>query len=443
LHRRIAQHLNAVVGRWLPEQRLFLKSDTSTRFVRLQPVTQLLALGGATLLCCWSVIATSILLIDTVSFGSSEEQVVRAQVAFEERLNVLSHERDLRTNEAGAAQARFAQALEEVSMMQSALLASEERRRELETGIDVIQSTLRRTLHERDAVLAAAAAAAAALDQPDLAGAAQDPVARAEGLMATLDFVSETLGKTASERDQLAADAAAVRDELAALELEQRLMEQRNDEIFATLEGAVMVSVEPLDKMFRAVGMDSASILDQVRRGYSGQGGPSLTTAISSMGSAEPDPDASRAAGILETLDRLNLYRIAAETLPFDMPVKSSYRMTSPFGGRWGRLHEGVDMAGPTGTPIYATADGVVTHAGWQSGYGYMVEIRHDFGTTTRYGHLSKIRVSLGQKVSRADRIGDMGSTGRSTGPHLHYEVRVGGKPVNPMTFIKAASNVF
>ena len=84
-----------------------------------------------------------------------------------------------------------------------------------------------------------------------------------------------------------------------------------------------------------------------------------------------------------------------------------------------------------------------MTHAGWESGYGNLVTIRHEFGLETRYGHLSKVRASVGQKVSRGDRIGDMGNTGRSTGTHLHYEVRVNGKAVNPMTYIKAASNVF
>ncbi len=82
-------------------------------------------------------------------------------------------------------------------------------------------------------------------------------------------------------------------------------------------------------------------------------------------------------------------------------------------------------------------------HAGWESGYGNLVEIRHEFGLTTRYAHQSKVRVSVGDRVSRGDRIGDMGNTGNSTGTHLHYEVRVGGNPVNPMTFIKAGNNVF
>ncbi len=155
------------------------------------------------------------------------------------------------------------------------------------------------------------------------------------------------------------------------------------------------------------------------------------------------DADAERAGRILEGLDRMNLYRLAVEKAPFAMPLKTSFRYTSGFGRRWGRMHEGIDMAGALGSPIYATADGTVIHAGWESGYGNLVKIRHEFGIETRYGHLSKVRVEVGQKVSRGDRIGDMGNTGRSTGTHLHYEVRTGGSATNPMTFIKAANNVF
>jgi murein DD-endopeptidase MepM/ murein hydrolase activator NlpD len=106
-------------------------------------------------------------------------------------------------------------------------------------------------------------------------------------------------------------------------------------------------------------------------------------------------------------------------------------------------MHNGSDFAGPTGTNIYATADGVVTHAGWQSGFGRLVIIKHDFGIETRYAHNSRILVKKGQRVSRGDHISDMGSSGRSTGTHLHYEVRVNGTPVNPMIYIKAARNVF
>jgi murein DD-endopeptidase MepM/ murein hydrolase activator NlpD len=106
-------------------------------------------------------------------------------------------------------------------------------------------------------------------------------------------------------------------------------------------------------------------------------------------------------------------------------------------------MHQGVDFAASVGTPLYATADGVVIHAGWGAGYGRLVKIQHEFGIETRYAHMSKMRVKVGQRVSRGDRIGDMGASGRVTGVHLHYEVRVGGKAVNPMIYIKAANDVF
>ena len=162
---------------------------------------------------------------------------------------------------------------------------------------------------------------------------------------------------------------------------------------------------------------------------------------FSAMG-GEPDADGLRANGILNSMDRINLYRIAAERLPFSMPVLDSFRFTSPFGSRWGRLHAGTDFAAPVGTPVFSTADGVVTEAGWSSGYGRLIKIQHEFGIETRYAHLNAIRVEVGQRVSRGDRIGDMGNSGRSTGSHLHYEVRVGGEPVNPMIYIRAGNDV-
>jgi murein DD-endopeptidase MepM/ murein hydrolase activator NlpD len=98
--------------------------------------------------------------------------------------------------------------------------------------------------------------------------------------------------------------------------------------------------------------------------------------------------------------------------------------------------HEGIDISAPLGTPILAAAKGVVTFAGWMAGLGNTVEIDHGFGYVTRYGHASKILVREGQEVFRGDVIAQVGSTGLSTSPHLHYEVRVGGKAVNPMNYV-------
>ena len=194
--------------------------------------------------------------------------------------------------------------------------------------------------------------------------------------------------------------------------------------------------------------MPTDRIIEQVRRGYSGQGGPLTPLSLSTRGE-EPSADEARANHLLQQMDQLNLYRIAAEKAPFASPVRAAVRYTSGFGYRRDpktggrRMHNGSDFAGPQGTDIFATADGIVTHAGWQSGFGRLVKIQPAFGIETLYAHNTRIRVKKGQRVSRGDHIADMGSTGRSTGTHLHYEVRVNGRPVNPMIYIKAARNVF
>ncbi len=437
---QLAIRLHALLERHFPERRVFLRSDSDTRFIRLKSESQLIAFLGASAIVAWAIIATAILVMDSIGSGNFREQAKRDQRTYEARLNALEDERDKRAEEALAAQNRFNSALEQISVMQTQLLASETRRRELETGIGVIQSTLRRTMGERDSARDEAEALALVMEGADGAPVpGQNAASNDDG---ALDFLTAALAETAQQRDEIernAQDALLHADEMAA---RIQLLEDQNDQIFRQLEEAMTISVEPLDKMFRAAGLNTDNLLDTVRRGYSGQGGPLMPLSFSTRGE-DPSPDALRANRILGQMDRLNLYRIAATRAPFAMPVKNSFRYTSGFGMRWGRMHSGTDFAAPHGTPIYSTADGVVTHAGWQSGYGRLVKIQHEFGIETRYAHMSKIRVKKGQRVSRGQQIGDMGNTGRSTGTHLHYEVRVGGKAVNPMIYIKAAKNVF
>lgn len=432
---RLTHRFHHWLESFFPEKRLFLRSDSETRFIRLGPETQLLGWAGSIVVVGWTIISTAIILMDSIGAGNFRAQAQRDQMVYEQRLNALSEERDARAQEAVAAQERFSSALEQISIMQSELLKTEDRRRELETGLEVVQATLRDTMRQREDARDQLAALAEGGDSATAS-------ALSEEATGTVDLLASALAQTSAERDMIAADAEFAIDRAAEIELELRLLQDKNDEIFRQLEEAMLVSVEPLDDMFRAAGMNPDNLIAQVRRGYSGQGGPLTPLSFSSRGGA-PDPDTSRANEILGAMDRINLYRIAAERAPFDIPVKDNFRFTSGFGQRWGRLHAGTDFAGPIGTPIYSTADGVVTFAGWSSGYGRLIKIQHEFGIETRYAHLNAMRVNVGQRVSRGDRIGDMGNSGRSTGPHLHYEVRVGGQPVNPMIYIKAGQDVF
>jgi murein DD-endopeptidase MepM/ murein hydrolase activator NlpD len=171
--------------------------------------------------------------------------------------------------------------------------------------------------------------------------------------------------------------------------------------------------------------------------GFQGQGGPFEAVAPLKAG----DPKFKQLFMSWKKLDTLQNGAIA---VPSDKPVRiaaftSGFGVRSdPFQGR-AAMHPGIDLAGPMGTPIYATADGVVLRAGWNSGgYGNLVELDHGRGIATRYGHMSAILVQAGEHVSRGQQIGRMGSTGRSTGSHLHYEVRIDGRAVNPVPFMKS-----
>jgi murein DD-endopeptidase MepM/ murein hydrolase activator NlpD len=110
--------------------------------------------------------------------------------------------------------------------------------------------------------------------------------------------------------------------------------------------------------------------------------------------------------------------------------------VTSPFGMRWGRMHEGIDIGAGTGTPIHAAASGTVIYAGWEEGYGNLVVIDHGGNLATAYGHQSQIAVSNGQQVGQGETIGYVGCTGHCTGPHLHFEVRINGAPVDPLGYL-------
>lgn len=141
---------------------------------------------------------------------------------------------------------------------------------------------------------------------------------------------------------------------------------------------------------------------------------------------------------------QIGRYMQTLSTVPVRKPVAGSMDMSSPFGKRMDpflrgpAIHSGIDLRGDTGDPVRATATGRVVTASWQGGYGNMIEIEHGNGLSTRFGHLSKIDVKVGQHVTIGQTIGRIGSTGRSTGPHLHYETRINDKPVDPQKFLRA-----
>ena len=181
---------------------------------------------------------------------------------------------------------------------------------------------------------------------------------------------------------------------------------------------------------------------------------------VSPTGGEQHEPTTANLSEALEMIEeRLSTRRssidLLAETMRREFPGAASYAsdsaphttpsiwpaagyVSSPYGLRFNgtEFHQGIDIAADMGAPIVATADGVVTAAGWNGGYGNMVDVDHGGGIVTRYGHASTVAVTVGQQVRRGEVIAYVGSTGRSTGPHVHYEVRVDGQPVNPAGYL-------
>ncbi|MGY6550788.1 MAG: peptidoglycan DD-metalloendopeptidase family protein [Erythrobacter sp.] len=178
------------------------------------------------------------------------------------------------------------------------------------------------------------------------------------------------------------------------------------------------------------------------RETRAGMGGPFEALASASTGAIDP-----RFEQLGLSLSRMAVLERALEGIPQVVPA-SLENMTSgfgyrrdPFNGR-GAMHKGLDFRGAIGSPIYAAAKGRVSHVGWRQGYGKTVEISHGNGMMTRYAHLSRFDVKPGQVVEAGDTIAGMGSTGRSTGSHLHFEVRINDRAINPRPFLEAAPDV-
>lgn len=334
------------------------------------------------------------------------------------------------------------QQAQEISAMQAALE---------ETTDSVL--TLRRQLKDRGRQLSSTAEAR------DLA------MSEASRLAIQLGVLRNDLGETrrnnADLRRRLAATADALTDThqdqvraeqrgsaLAGLvdNLEMRLDDVRRNQLvllrgvgerarrnIGTLTRTLQQTGLPLDRLLAAVGDDTP-----------GRGGPQIDVAIDA-----PADSFEHVVGTLEQdLARWEMMQLLLERVPLARPTVVGY-ISSKFGQRKdpinGRrsMHKGIDIAAPPRTPIHATAPGIVTFANWNGAYGRMVEVDHGAGFITRYGHLRSIDVKVGDRVAFHDQVGRMGSSGRSTGSHVHYEIEFQGELVDPEQFLKAGRHVF
>lgn len=231
-----------------------------------------------------------------------------------------------------------------------------------------------------------------------------------------------------------ATESRAVREQVRRLETALDRLRGTTERVVERTTAAASGRIAETERKLSKLGLDPEKLVLTERR-RSGQGGPFIPSPTT-LGTDE-------GMGLL--MERMSYWsgmKAAVERMPLAEPIHDDYDFTSRFGTRSDPInnrtgvHEGIDLAAPTGTPIYATGAGIVAFASAKDRYGLTVDIDHGNGVTTRYAHMSRIKVKRGQKVTRSTVIGLVGSTGRSTGPHLHYEVRVAENARDPVKFI-------
>jgi murein DD-endopeptidase MepM/ murein hydrolase activator NlpD len=380
--------------------------------------------------------------------GLTPEQRLRlaeSQQAFKSQIRVLA----LSWRELNARTAALEHGLRSIGtevetvLLQQAQLRAE--RNLLEAEVRRLETDIAEVRAQRDRF---EAALRGAVDRGEtLAKAAEERAAaglraRMQRFEATAKGAEERLAVVEAERLALKRerDALAARNEM--LETELAAMRVSQDRLVANLEDRTKKNLDAIEKIIAAVGLDADRLVAQNSK--SGRGGP----AAPARPAADPeDAVAVKIALMHNRVERHQILQGVVERLPLAAPL-DQYRLTSGYGGRrdpftgaW-TPHNGLDFLNAIGTPVLATAPGKVVFAGWRGGYGWMIEIDHGSGVRTRYAHLQSVNVEEGQTVAIRQRIGHLGSSGRSSGAHLHYEVVVDGKPVDPQLFLNAGRHV-
>lgn len=326
-----------------------------------------------------------------------------------------------------------------------------QKRVELEAALASLQGELAQSENAReDLTFAKASLNQNVLDLESNLGEAGELQTILEEQIATLE---SALSEATNRGEELAGERDVLGVRVAGLEQRLGDMHGTQQTIVDRLTERTQTSIDTFEQNVAMTGLDVDRMLSQLQTATTtlgeDQGGPFIPDVV--VLGHEQDPVSSLKSSIVMLdlqMDRWESLQRLVRELPLISPL-DQFRVTSPYGPRYDPVnkrkskHHGLDLAAPMGTPILATAPGKVVFAGWKGRYGRTIDVDHGNGIRTRYAHLRKILVKRGQEVGFREQIGLLGSSGRSTGPHVHYEVKVNGKPFNPMNFMMAGANVF
>jgi murein DD-endopeptidase MepM/ murein hydrolase activator NlpD len=402
---RVLERAREVLEFIFPERQIYLRSDGEVRYLSLSTRTQIIASTTAMIVFLWVGYATASVFLSGHLLSSQSRQ------AFASRMHYQRLVAEARAKEASTQ-----------ALLENRTTAFTTAANDIERRIDTLKLLLDQSENSAlDTLLPSPEGVSTLVMDATI----QEQTPRQSRTSAT----AATTSKPSSNTDPLARMAA---------------LHNKEDQILRLAEEKTETRIEGLQSVFAMTGLNLDDILAQDN---SKVGGPLIALNESQVFGDALSMDknftrrVSRLAGRLAQAEQL---QNMVQDVPLGEPLAVPHRRTSGFGTRIDPIthrvahHSGQDFGAYRLAPIRATAAGVVVYAGWRSGYGRLVEIDHGYGFKTRYGHMAKIKVKRGQKVEFGQQVGAMGTSGRSTGVHLHYEIWFKGKPYDPQKFLKA-----
>ncbi|MBC7285593.1 MULTISPECIES: M23 family metallopeptidase [Alphaproteobacteria] len=499
---RILRPVSALLERLFVDRQIILRSEGHTRYFLLPRRTQMISVAVLMGLVGYVVVATVGYVEKSRIMMSKDESVERSQLAYRNLLDQVANYResivtitkDLREKQAflrqlfeqneslkqnlNTAESQLKQTETERKQIVEGRMAMRDQMMALENEVKNMNSQnvgLEKHMAMLRGKLSDAEAAAANLDQTRSQQAAmildlRKRLALEQTRTERMDFemasMRQDLQKAMSDRGEIVGEKETLHTSIEQLERQIAEMKIAHHEALRRFAERTLERIAFAEDLIAKTGVPVFDLLPgpppppppprELAKGP--QGGPFVPYREESGIAATRGESLSRAglravslehleASIEAQMDRWEHVQNILVAIPFAAPM-TEYALSSGFGPRSDPFsrrparHEGLDFTAPYKSDILVTAPGIVRHAGWRSQYGRLVEVDHGNGLSTRYAHLAKVTVKVGEKVEFGDVIGLLGSSGRSTGPHLHYEILVNGRPYDPLKFIKAGQHV-
>ncbi|KJE36931.1 peptidase M23 [Thalassospira sp. HJ] len=427
------ERIRRLVDKWFPDRQLLIRSNDSVYQLRLGKYAQVALASFGAAVITWTVGVTGYSWYLDQRLAMREEQLFRSELSYNRLIARVTE-----------SQRRFGEITAQMEDTHRNLLSMAEKNLQLQARVQDYTSKL--ATSEKEKVQISAIRTSMDNQMNALQGQIDGITNRNLALRDELETVETVMSRVMRERDQALQRSKKLQGELS--EARQRIadlhsiQQQAMQRVAQTADSTIL----ELENVLEMTGLQpEAFILPPMKPQQPGVGGPFVAFEPEHP---QDEEFVNTAVALNDRMDHLANLHDRIKKTPIGEPAAKYYLSSSfgkrkdPINGRWA-FHSGVDLAGPIKTPILATAPGKVVHAGWSGKYGKMVEIDHGNGIHTRYGHLYKVLVKKGDEVQYQDEIALMGSTGRSTGSHVHYEVRVHDKPVNPVKFIEAGRYVF